>query len=605
MALYKKLWIFVISLVLMSVVVSFLGSGLATKSHLSNQLAQQNSENANALALSLSQAPYNSTEINLKASALFDTGHYEYITVKDQLGNLIAERRSEVPESTVPAWFQSLFSIHSPVAISYILSDWKQAGEITLKSHTAPAYNALWNSATNLLASFLVIGILIIFIGGWVLNRILSPIRLATAQAENIIQNRFTVNPEEGPTECKTLITAMNTMSFKLKEALFREAGNLFNWWEKEQYDPITGLTVREITLSRIAAALTNADSFPLGAIALIRISGIFELNRKYSRSTVDDFLNFIGELLKPENDLNGSLGISGRLNGSDFILFTHDIERLQQKLSGLESEILTAANEHSIKEPTLSITIAAKKTQKGESLPALLKNLDTHLEKNTRPELDLQNSQRTWADMQSIELRKIAPKHYEVLCMDHSQQTFSPDWLLAEIPKGSLTKFINLLKRASQDIEKVTLSCIIPEWIASNPSYFTELIHCSEETCNAKKLHFIFELREPIAAQHLASLQKNNITPLKSKNIDLAIINISEAFEALPLYSDSDVQHLKLDRTLTHKISDSETKQVLIQGISKITNTLNMEVYGYSFESGADNQLLKDLGINKIVDVI
>ena len=111
--MYRQLWLAVIVSMLVALAGSLLASSLSARIYLSEQLAMKNTDNAAALALSLSLREPDAVEVELAVSALFDSGHYESIRVIDPLGKTIAERRAAAGYNGAPAWFARLLPIVS------------------------------------------------------------------------------------------------------------------------------------------------------------------------------------------------------------------------------------------------------------------------------------------------------------------------------------------------------------------------------------------------------------------------------------------------------------------------------------------------------------
>ena len=93
MSLFRQLWLAVISLTIVIFIGSFLVSVLNARSYLEQQLSIKNIDNANALALTLSQLPERDpTAIELLISAQFDSGHYQEIRLDDPAQRVILQR---------------------------------------------------------------------------------------------------------------------------------------------------------------------------------------------------------------------------------------------------------------------------------------------------------------------------------------------------------------------------------------------------------------------------------------------------------------------------------------------------------------------------------
>jgi len=147
MSMYRQLWLAIIASMLLALGGGLLASLLSARSYLESQLAIKNTDNATALALSLSQSNPDAVTVDLVTASLFDSGHYELVRVVDPLGKLVSERVAPEGELDAPQWFVQLMPIHSVPGQAQISNGWKQFGTVTLVSHTRFAYGALWKSA--------------------------------------------------------------------------------------------------------------------------------------------------------------------------------------------------------------------------------------------------------------------------------------------------------------------------------------------------------------------------------------------------------------------------------------------------------------------------
>ncbi|HEY6131867.1 MAG TPA: LapD/MoxY N-terminal periplasmic domain-containing protein, partial [Halioglobus sp.] len=104
MSLYKQLWLAVVLLLALVFSVSFLVTTLSARAYLEKQLSMKNSDNAAALALSLTQQGADDVLLELTVSAQFDTGNYELIELTDPEGKATIRRIDDQNQSAAPKW---------------------------------------------------------------------------------------------------------------------------------------------------------------------------------------------------------------------------------------------------------------------------------------------------------------------------------------------------------------------------------------------------------------------------------------------------------------------------------------------------------------------
>ena len=117
MSLVKKLWIGIILLMVIAFGGSFVVSSLSAKNYLEKQLTIKNSDNANALALSLSRSQADPVMLELTLAAQFDTGFYKEIKLTGAEGTTLLERIDNTRVTEAPNWFMELFPILSLIHI--------------------------------------------------------------------------------------------------------------------------------------------------------------------------------------------------------------------------------------------------------------------------------------------------------------------------------------------------------------------------------------------------------------------------------------------------------------------------------------------------------
>jgi hypothetical protein len=189
MSMYRQLWLAIIISTLLAVGGSMLASLITARAYLEQQLAIKNSDNAVALALSLSQQKADATVIELAVAALFDSGHYESIRVLDPHGKVISERTIATEDLGAPTWFVRRLPIAAAPGHARISSGWKQVGTVTLVSHTRFAYRALWQSMLEMLGALAVSGIVGGYLGSLILRRLRLPLNAVIDQARAIARS--------------------------------------------------------------------------------------------------------------------------------------------------------------------------------------------------------------------------------------------------------------------------------------------------------------------------------------------------------------------------------------------------------------------------------
>lgn len=324
MSLIKQLWIGIFLLLLLALAGNFVISTITAKTYLQEQLRLKNIDNANSLALSISQMPdKDPVTLELLITAQFDAGHYEYIIFQDIDKKPIVARNFEEDSSTldkVPAWFARRVKLDAAPGVAQIQDGWRQAGTLVVKSHSRYAVEALWRNTRDLLDWFIVATLLSGLVGSFILKYISLPLDLVVDQAEAIGQRRFIVSKEPKTKEFQRLVRAMNTLSHGVKQMLDKEALQLELLRRESQTDALTGLAKRIHFLNLLATQLTREDAQACGIMVIARVMQLNELNNQLGHHQADQLLRAVAGVFSDIQDkYPGSH--AGRLNGSDFSL--------------------------------------------------------------------------------------------------------------------------------------------------------------------------------------------------------------------------------------------------------------------------------------------
>lgn len=323
MSMYRQLWLAIIVSTLLSLCGGLLASLLSARGYLESQLSIKNTDNATALALSLSQGNPDPVMVDLVVASLFDRGHYELIRITDPAGKVMTQRIAPSGDLDAPSWFVYALPIHAQAGEAQISSGWKQFGTVTLVSHSRFAYGALWKSAYEMVLALSVAGLVGGYLGSLVLRRLRGPLNTVIEQANAITQRRFVTVEEPKVPELKQLAVAMNTTVGRLKSMFEEEAGRLEAVRREANFDALTGLANRSHFMARLRQSLDSEDVAG-GSLLLIRLADLVGINRRLGRVSTDDFLRLVGSVVGACAD-QSSPGVAARLNGADFAVLLSD----------------------------------------------------------------------------------------------------------------------------------------------------------------------------------------------------------------------------------------------------------------------------------------
>lgn len=338
MTLNKQLWIAIAAIMTLAFGISFLVSAWSAKTYLEDQLRLKNVDNANSLALSMSQIDKDPVLIELLLSAQFDIGHYKRISLVSPTGKPMLEKVSEAGADRVPAWFVRMISLNTEPGVAQVQDGWRQYGTLTVVSHERFAHEALWHGNLRLLGWFLVSALLCGLIGTLVLRVITRPLGEVVRQAEAIGTRRFITIDEPRTREFRSVVRAMNTLSSQVRSMLDEESARLEQLRRGAQHDALTGLLNREHFLKKTQHALEDESAAPAGALFILRLPDLIGLNKTLGREATDALLTRVAGAL--EECCADESCLIGRLNGSDFSVLASNVESVSELAKRISARV-------------------------------------------------------------------------------------------------------------------------------------------------------------------------------------------------------------------------------------------------------------------------
>jgi len=111
MSLIRRVSLLMVLVVVLSLVGGVLSTLIAARDTLQTQLSMKNRDNAQSLALALSQQRGDVGLMELVLAAQFDTGHYRSIALKSSIGRAPFDREADANATVAPAWFAQVLPI--------------------------------------------------------------------------------------------------------------------------------------------------------------------------------------------------------------------------------------------------------------------------------------------------------------------------------------------------------------------------------------------------------------------------------------------------------------------------------------------------------------
>lgn len=326
MSLIRQIWVLLIVTLLMAFVGSFAVWMATSKGYLETQLRLKNADNAQALALSLSQQKGDMTLMDVVVSAQFDTGFYKQIRLMDPTGKVIFDHQADptVSVTKAPAWFVKLVSIESAPGSAEVTDGWRALGAVEVVSHAGFAHDQLWRGSITTAGVLLLLALVSGAVAAQGVRRIRGPLHATVEQARALMDRRFITVKEPSTPELASVTSAMNTMVNRLKVSFEDQALQVEELRQQAHCDPLTGVSQRAHFMAHLQSALTAEDGPSTGALYLMRLVDLGSINRHLGHRQTDDLLKALAVALRELTQGVTRVAI-GRLNGGDFALCMHD----------------------------------------------------------------------------------------------------------------------------------------------------------------------------------------------------------------------------------------------------------------------------------------
>ncbi len=320
MSLIRQIWL----LVLVTVLMAFLGSFgvwmVSARGYLETQLRLKNADNAQSLALSLSQQKGDVPSMNLTVQAMFDTGFYKRITLKDSVGRVLFSREADprMGREQVPQWFADLIPVDSAPGVAQVSDGWRALGQVEVVSHAGFAHDQLWQGSLKTLSLLAGLGVLSGIIATLGVRGIRTPLNATVGQAQALMERRFITVAEPKVPELARLSRAMNAVVVRLKSQYDEQANMVEQLRQQAHCDALTGLSHRRHFMAQMGAALGNDEGSGSGVLYLVRIVDLGGVNRLLGHRLTDNMLQRLALVLAEVSSGVADAAL-GRLNGGDF----------------------------------------------------------------------------------------------------------------------------------------------------------------------------------------------------------------------------------------------------------------------------------------------
>jgi len=633
MTLYRQLIIFTLCLFFLLFTGSWLAKFESTRSFLINQLQSHAQDTATSLGLSISShvGAGDIATVEGMINAVFDRGYYESIRLDDTTNKPVLERKLKVTIEEVPQWFISLVPLKTPEATANIMSGWRQAGTLHVKSHPGYAYSTLWEDAVRMTLWFVACGILVLAGGAIGLRFLLKPLFRVEQQADALCRKEYEIQERLPWTkELRSVVQAMNRMTIKVREMFEEQVIHTESLRERAYHDLLTGLGNRRYFESQINAYLDIPESPKKGILLLLQINDLATLNLERGFLAGDELLRRVGNLIR-DGFAQYDSAILSRLNGSDFGIFLPDVESwaAESVTSLLTNQLRQIATERISLTDNIghvgvsvfdgSVTLARILSEADAALASAKQTGPNAWRIRTTGDEKVPLGQFKWKEMleNALKENRVTLEAQPVVTVrDHNKimhlEIFSRimredgEWLSASLfmPFAERLKLVSTLDRlVLEKITRFNRLDLPSENVAVNISAaslqdlsFRQWLENYLVKLPMSSPRLIFEFDEYGAVQNLQILKEFR-TFLEKQGHGIGLDHFGRSFSHLGYIKSLRPDYVKIDRAYTGELKEEENDaRFYISSLCRVAHSIDIAVIAEGVETEQQFRILKEL---------
>lgn len=628
MSLIKQLWLSVITMMLLAFGGSFIITLIFSKNYLEEQLQTKNLDNANSLALSISQLEKDSVNIDLLIAAQFDTGHYAYIGLVDPEGKVLSERRKTSTIAKTPSWFAHLAPIEVSPGIAQVQDGWSQYGTLTIVSDTQFAYEALWRGCLMMLSWIFVLALISGIVGTLVLRVITRPLRDVVSLAEAIGDRRFISIEEPRIEEFRAVAHAMNLLSGRIKKMLDEETQRLEQLRLDTNYDPVSGLMNRSHFSNRAEGIITNAEKFTEGTVVVAKLQNLSTLDKHLGQNETDQLIKRLGDALNGLCEGQHSL-FAGRLKGTDFAVFSETPVESFALASQIKGLLIKAASLPA-DAPEVDFSIIASRLKLGDNFEQkqklignVMQEMSTqantlHVISDNEASANLDRDEEQWrkALTGAIKAKRVKLGAYPVRSIkgDLIHQESPVRMALGDGDEWSNAgQFLAWAVRFEMmsSIDSLVVECAFDELNAGRgPIGLNISDHAIADQRFISRLKTVLRDNQAVARNLWLEVPEQGVFEnlaefrafceiLKPMGCKVGIEHAGNQITRLGELHDLGIDYIKIDVSVIHDIHLNPGNQAFLRGLSLIAHTMGMITIAEGVRSDEELSILPELGVD------
>lgn len=627
MSLIRQIWLLIIATLMLALIASVGVSVDATRDTLQTQLRLKNNDNAQSLALALSQQKGDRKLMELVLAAQFDTGFYRRIRFVPDDGQGGFARESQARAEHAPGWFTALAPIESVPGVAQVSDGWRALGSIEVVSHSTYADDALWRSALSTTGWLALIGLLAAAGATLVVRSIRRPLDATVAQANALVEGRFERVPEPRVPELQRLARAMNTMVGRVQAMFDAQAAQVENLRVQAQCDGLTGLAHRRQFMAQLGSVLSREDAAAEAGLVLLRVADLAGLNQVLGHDATDRALQAVAQTLRAYPDSGGCF--AGRLNGADFVLCLPAPGVATETAQSLARALRVALPAFG---PNIRVALSAVEVRPGATASALLAAADAALARaETREPFAVEvaeppaageplRGEHTWRQEILDALEHDRARLVEFVVLDRQRRLlhFECPLRLQLRPQGTFEiagRWLPLAIRnrltAQIDEHAVRLAlaaidadgrprCVNLATASITDSGFHGRVRTQLHDAPRAARQLWLEVGEGAAVEHFDALQEFG-RQVRPAGVRLGLEHAGGQLARIERLFEAGLDYVKLDASVVSGIATDPSRAGFVAGIVAMLHGLALQVIAEGVTDAQDAQALWDCGFDGI----
>lgn len=633
MSLSKQMTLFISALLIVLLFGTFLLNISNTKQFLEEQLSSHAQDTATSLGLSLSSIgdPEDISSMETMINAVFDRGYYAKIALVDMDEKPIYSRENPNALESIPEFFMQLIHIEGPQTEALVQGGWVPIGKLTVQSHPGYAYLQLWDSTKSLSTWFALAAIFSILLAIYTLKHLLKPIKKIQRQAEAIVKKEYLIQDKiPKTTELKQIVSAMNSMVGKMKDIFERDAKQAEKLQKIAYQDGVTGLSNRLHFEMNVDSLLDKNEDNTKGAILLIRVNQLKELNDQYGYLLGDKLMQALSESMTQHVDRQA---LFARLNGTELIAVIPTetgSDLIDNAVAIAESTQVCLQSIKAFDAPT-SVSVAVTDYEPGDRRGPLLAKLDfaiqeaNKLGQNKAYYYQLEEQASSEQQTQEVQWLKriddaIQEKRFVLFEQSayHREQTIHNKELFIRLKDdegnihsaGFFMPAVDKLNKTAQ-IDRLVIELAF-DYLAKTDSKVKLAINLTKSIIETNEIKdwLIKTLTLEIAAQLAFEVSEKLITQseensavlikaLKQRGMTFGIDHFGSQFGNMNYLQTIRPDYIKLDGAFSKAIERDDQTRTYVESLCELCHSLDIQIIAMSVETESQQQAFKALGIN------